>query len=290
MRSLIARLIFSGLIGAAIAGCGTSGSSLPAGGVQNDAGAGSGTNVTVSASSATPPPFSIPPVLLDSGSEGLSAATPTPTPVTWKEVLTNGPASTETQSPLYSTSDTLPATAPAGSPTYPPQSFAGSHLVTFAGSGTSQVILQIQKTLPDLVYTYKSTNPGNNAITAYTYSTIVAHLTYIGAATAPALVSTSVELTGSNGTAGSFDVRVACTGTPGAAAGTFAKVTCPKLPASGAVSNTTGPNPVIPGATGPFDPVAAYSWKLYLVLNYASAIPTTVTGNQIYIDNVYATQ
>jgi len=185
MRSLIARLIFSGLIGAAIAGCGTSGSSLPAGGVQNDAGAGSGTNVTVSASSATPPPFSIPPVLLDSGSEGLSAATPTPTPVTWKEVLTNGPASTETQSPLYSTSDTLPATAPAGSPTYPPQSFAGSHLVTFAGSGTSQVILQIQKTLPDLVYTYKSTNPGNNAITAYTYSTIVAHLTYIGAATAP---------------------------------------------------------------------------------------------------------
>jgi len=287
MRSFLARLTFAGLVGAAVAGCGTNSTAPPVGALPNGTGGGS-SPVTLPASSVTPAPFSIKPLLLDSGAEPSPSPSATATDV-WKPILTNAPGSTSSDAPstTQSTQDPPASGAPSSAPTNPPQT-AGSHDVTFAGSGSQQVILQFQKTLPDLVYSFNNPTPGSLPGN-FSYSTIVIHLAYLPAAGMPALASVAAGVTGSISGTGAFDVRVSCTGTPGAAPA-FGKLTCSKFPALNAVSNEIGPNPIIPGAAGPFDPVSAYAPKLNLVLNYATATSTAVTGNTIFIDNVYATQ
>jgi hypothetical protein len=297
MRSLIARLTLVGIVGVAYAGC-SSGSSAG-----NGPGQGGGSvPVSLPTSAATAVPFTVKPLLLDNGTE-VNPATPAPPADTpppayvYKQILTNGPESSETQSPLNSVTDPLPSGAPASAPTNPPEpgtNDPGSHLLTFSGSGSQQVILQLQKTLPDLVFQHNSGLPGQTA-GYFTYPYIVLHLDYDPSATAPVLptlASVAIEITGTQTNVGSFDVRVNCTGTPGTGT-TFATLVCPgskTIPALGASANTAGPNPIIPGATAAFDPVAAFSPHLSIVLNFNSATDAGSTGNLLYIDNVYAAQ
>jgi hypothetical protein len=296
MRSLIARTILVGIAGIAYAGCSSSGSGQP-----QSQGGGS-VPVTLPTSSATAAPFTLAPILIDNGTE-VSSATPAPpakTPppaITYTQLLTTGPQSTETQSPLNSTQDPLPAGAPATAPTNPPEpglNDPGSHLITFSGSGSQQVILQLQKTIPDLVYQNNSGVPGQTP-GFFTYPYLVLHLAYTPSTAPPVLpvlASVSVEITGSQTNAGAFDVRLTCSGLPGSGS-TFAELVCPAtktIPALGAVANTSGPNPVIPGATAAFDPVAAFAPHLAIVLNFNSATDAGSLGNLLYVDDVYAAQ
>jgi hypothetical protein len=243
---------------------------------------------------ATAAPFTVKPLLLDNGTE-INPATPAPkgTPVppfVYKEIQSVGPESSETQSPLNSTTDPLPSGAPASAPTNPAEPVAGSHLVTFSGSGSQNVTLQFSKTLPDLVYQHNSGIPGQTA-GFFTYSTLVFHLALLPGTVAPlgTLTNVAADITGSETGVGAFDVRVQCTGLPGAAPA-FEKIVCPKIPALGSSSNTSGPNPVIPGAGAAFDPVAAFSPKLSIVLYFSGITDTASVGNELYIDNVYVTQ
>ncbi len=291
MRSFLARLVLTGLVGAAAAGCSTNGSSQQIGALPNGNGGGSVPTVGGPSSSTTPAPFSIKPALIDSG-YGYAAtpspsASPAPTPVNvYKGVL--GTTVTETESTSTPTPDTLPTNAPAGSPTYPGP--VGSHLLTFSGGGLAQVAFQFSKTPPDLVFQTNSSAPTGATQAFYSFSTIVLHLAYAPSTAAPPgpLASVAVEITGSDA-AGSFDVRVPCTGTPGTVPA-FAKLTCSKFPTLSSVSNVTGPNPILPGSLAGYDPVAAFAPKFNIVLNYASPVPTTSTGNVLYVSDVYATQ
>jgi hypothetical protein len=296
MRSLIARLILVGIAGIAYAGCSSSGSGQPQG-----QGGGS-VPVTLPTSSATAPPFTVAPLLLDNGTE-VNPATPAPPANTpppafvYKQILTNGPESSETQSSLNSTQDPLPAGAPLSAPTNPPEpglDDPGSHLITFSGSGSQQVILQLQKTIPDLVYQHNSGVPGQTA-GFVTYPYLVLHLAYAPSTTAPvlpALASVSVDITGSQTNAGAFDVRLNCSGTPGSGT-SFAQLVCPgtkTIPALGSTANTAGPNPVIPGASAAFDPVAAFAPHIAIVLNFNAPTDAGSLGNSLYVDNVYVAQ
>jgi hypothetical protein len=291
MRSVLARLVLAGLVGAVAAGCGTSGSSQQIGALPNGNGGGSAPYTNVPASSTTAAPFSVKPVLIDSGYEFAAtpapSASPAPTPAyVYKGVL--GTTVVDAVSSAQPAPDVLPSSAPSGSPALP--AGIGSHQLTFAAGGLPQVFLQYQKTVPDLIYNKNSSAPAGAAPAYFDYSTIVLHLAYAPSTATPpgTLASVAVEVSGSD-TAGSFDVRVACTGTPGVAPA-FGVLTCPKFPALGAIANTTGPNPVLPGATLGFDPAAAFAPKLTIVLNYTAPVPTTSTGNVMFVSDVYATQ
>lgn len=292
MRSLIARLTLAGLVGIVYAGCSS-------GSTSNLGGTGGSVPSTLQSPSATAPPFTIAPVLVDNGNEFAGAPVPSATPqYVYNEIQSLGPspASSETQSPLNSTTDPLPSGAPSSAPTNPPEPSSpagdfGSHLVSFAGSGTQTVVLQFTKTLPNLVYQYNSGIAGQ--LPGYfTYPVLVMHLSYLPAAPSPgSLISVAAEITGSqsvpNGPPLAFDVRVPCAGLPGTS---FTTIACSPVPALNSVSNTTGPNPVIPGASAAFDPVAAFSPKLSIVLIYNGVTDTTSTGNLLGVDNVYVAQ
>jgi hypothetical protein len=291
MRSLIARLLFAGVVGAVAAGCGTNGASQQTGALPNGNGGGTAPYVNAPAASATAAPYSVKPLLIDNGYEfsatPAASASPAPTPAyVYKGAL--GTSVSDVQVASAPSPDVLPTAAPAGSPTYPPSSF--SHQLTFSGGGLAQVVFQFSKTVPDLVYEATPSAPTGAPESFLDYSTIVLHLAYAPSVATPpgTLSSVAVEITGSNA-AGTFDVRVSCTGTPGVAPA-FTRISCPKFPALNAVSNTVGPNPVLPGSLLGYDPVAAFAPKLNIVLNYTAPVPSTSTGNVMLVSDIYATQ
>jgi hypothetical protein len=291
MRSLLARLVLAGLVGAAAAGCGSTGSSQQFGALPNGNGGGGAPYTGNPTSTTTAAPFSIKPILIDSGYEFAAtpapSASPAPTPAfVYKGAL--GTTVTDVQATAQPAPDVLPSSAPSGSPAYP--AGVGSHLLTFSGGGIPQVAFALQKTVPDLVYNANSKAPTGSPPAYYDFSTIVLHLAYAPSTATPpgTLSSVAVEITGSDA-AGTFDVRVTCSGTPGTAPA-FAALTCAKFPALNAVSNTTGPNPLLPGSLLGYDPVAAFAPKFNIVFNYAAPVPATSTGNVVYVSDIYATQ
>jgi hypothetical protein len=296
MRSVLARLFFVALAGGVIAGCSIAGSSQSNGSLPNGNGGGSvPTTNNPGASTKTAPPLTENPVQIDNGTEETpspvpsgSKATPGPVLNVYKAIL--GATSSDTNVSGGVGPSPYPTGGPATAPTdYPSSSF--SHVVTFTGSGTSQVVLQFSKTLPSLTYVYNSTAPTGSTPTSFAYSSLVLYLIYIPSTTAPpgTLASVSAEISGSDA-AGSFDVRVPCKGTPGDTTAAFGRLACGPLPALGAIANTAGPNPVLPGSVLGYDPVTAFAPKFSVVLNYTTPVPTTSTGNVLDITNVYALQ
>ena len=296
MRSLLARLFLAGLVGAVIAGCGTSGSSQLSG-LPNGNGGGSAPYTNNPTSTKTATPLFANPVVIDNGTE--ITATPGPTP-TGSATATPAPAVNVYKAILGSTSSDVGIAGgvgaspyPTGGPSYAPVNYPSTtvaHQVSFGGGGSQQVILQFAKTVPNLTYHYNSTAPTGTTPAYYDYSTVVAYLEYVPSATAPpgALASVSLEVTGSDA-AGSFDVRVPCSGgIPSATA--FTRLSCGPLPALGAVANTVGPNPILPGSLLGFDPTSTFTPRLSFVLNYTLPVATTSTGNVLDITNVYALQ
>jgi hypothetical protein len=298
MRSPLARLVFTGLVGLAgfaVAGCGTNGASSSIASLPNSNGGGAAPTTNLPTSSTTPAPLTANPVQIDNGTEYGTAATPTPvptgatplpSPAIYKGIL--GTSASEVQLAGTSGGAPYPTGGPPTAPLTYPKGIA-EHQVTFGGGNTAQVFLQLQKIIPSLVYNMNSTSPTGAAPTYFAYSTIVMYLTYAPSVTTPppALSSVSAEISGSD-TAGSFDVRVSCTGTPGT--GVPAPVTCGPLPALNAVSNVTGPSPVLPGSLLAFDPATNLSPKFTIVLNYSNVVLSSEKGNVLDVGDVYATQ
>lgn len=277
MRSLIARLALTGLVGAALAGCGTtSGSSLPVGAFPNASGGG-----PVNVSNQPPTPGFIPAALIDGG------------------LLTSGQyngfttAATDAQSAADAGADPR-----AGALANPP----GSHAITFAGNGAINQSFIFTGVVPPLVLPATPVAPGQ--IQPVNYGAIVLFSTFTGAAGVKT-PSLSIELVGGSGTT-QYDVRVGCAnnGTPDAVTG-FLRQVC-DLPAYGSPSGsytttysattkafTAGSagtaivNPVVTGASGAFTPLAG---PRFYILTNSPFLPTTATGNVLGIDFVYAEQ
>lgn len=288
MRSLFARLAIIGTVGAALTGCGTSGSSLPVGAFPGASGGGP-TQVV----NQGPPGGIFPSALVDGG------------------VLASGKytgfttAATDAQSALDAGADTA-SKGSAAPPVNPP----GSHAITYAGNGSLTQSFVFSGTLPSLVPA--AVTPGQVLPIPYGaivfFSTFTAGVDASGAAVkAPVL---SIELVGGSGTT-QYDVRIGCanSGTPnatgfvrnvcvlpayGASSGTYAtKYTAPPTGSTAAgtfAGSSSGGgivNPVITGAAGTFTPLTGP--KFYIVTS-GSFVPTSVTGNVLGIDYAYAEQ
>jgi hypothetical protein len=184
-----------------------------------------------------------------------------------------------------------PGADPAPAPndlfiTTPP---GGADTIGYTGNGN--VIVQLKynpvgRVVPSLVYTFGF--PGNLGF--FTYSQIVIHIGGPTTGSLPQPASYSLELVGNGTTAGAgaltstYDVRVACTAAPAIAAFAFK---CGALPAYGAVANTAGPSPIVPGAAGAFTP---YAYTLYFEPIYAVATDPTKNVTALGFAYSYAIQ
>jgi hypothetical protein len=288
MRSVLARLAVTGYIGFALTGCGSNGTSLPTGTIPNNSGGGS-----VPVSTQNPPGTSIPGVLIDGGI--VSATT---------SYSGTNTTATDTQSAVDVGTD--PKTGGSGTVPVNP---AGSHSITFTGSGVPQIIFKYAGTVPNLYYS----NAGPGQIQPVNYGAIVLYAGITPGATLPAsgAPKVAIELTGgSNFT--SYDVRTTCgllaapKTTPPAP---LLRYVC-ALPAYGAASGTTGsvtltaasgstaavttsynvdtniPNPRTASPTGTFVPATGAT--LYVELVYGGNTTTASTGNILSLDYIYA--
>lgn len=171
MRSLLARLALVGLVGIALAGCGTSnGTTLPAGSVANNSGGG----VVSSTNGLGALPLGlISSVLIDNGNVS-NAYTPT-----------SGPG-TDSQSVLQAVQDPVSAAVPLivtspGAPSATGQTTdPGSHLVAVTGNSLTILKLKYGGTLnsggncgQNAALCYQQGLPGNS--TFYDFSNIIAH-------------------------------------------------------------------------------------------------------------------
>jgi hypothetical protein len=288
MRSVLARFALSGLLGAALAGCGTNGTSLAPGALPNDSGGGS-----LPISSQNPPGSTIPGLLIDGGVvvAGMSD---------YHGINTT---SSDAQSALDAGTD--PSTGGSGKPPVDP---AGSHQITFNGNNVAQIVLLYTGAVPALYYS--TAVPGQ--ITPANYGAIVLYAAVIPGATPPTAEgpSVAIELTGgSNAT--SYDVRSVCGLLASKNTSSFAplqRYVC-ALPAYGATAGTTGSvtlvpktattpaittsfnvdtnigNPRIANPGGTFTPAEP---KLYAELIYGALTASASTGNTFDLDYVYA--
>jgi len=262
MRSFLARLALVGLVGIALVGCGTSnGTTLQAGAVPNNSGGGP-INTTVGV--GNPPAGSIAPSgLLDDGALTALPGATAPGNFTGFNVVAI---------------DTQNGSGPGADPPPAPTDAivtAAADSDAIAYTGNNNLVIQLKynpvgRVNPSLVYTFGL--PGNSAF--FTYSQIVIHMGGT-TGTLPLPASFNLELVGNGTAAGAgapastYDVRVACTAAPAIAAFAFK---CGALPAYGAVANTTGPSPIVPGAAGAYTP---YSYNLYLEPIYAAVTDPT---------------
>jgi len=288
MRSVLARLALTGLVGLALAGCGTNGQSLPVSAIPNNAGGGS-----TGVSNQNPPGSTIADVLIDGG---IVSATDT-----YSGVNTTA---TDAQSALDAGTD-----AKTGGSGTPPANPPGSHAVAFTGSNAPQVIFLWSGAMPALYYT--GTTPGQ--IMPADYGAIVLYALVTPGATPPATGAPkiAIELTGGSG-ASSYDVRSTCGALSIRAtttSGGLQRYVC-ALPPYGSLSGSSGsvtlaaetsttaavttswvvdtniPNPRTADPTGAFTPAAGS--KLYVELVYGSATKTASTGNTLALDYLYA--
>jgi hypothetical protein len=287
MRSVLARLAVTGLVGLALAGCGNNGTSLSPGGIPNGNGGGS-----VPVSTQNPPGTSVKGVLIDGG---VLSATDTYTGTNTTAV--------DTQSAIDAGTD--PKTGGSGAP---PANPPGSHSITFNGSNAAQVIFKYAGELPPLYYS--NVTPGQ--IQPIDFGAVVLYASVTPGAPPPAAGTpkVAIEMTGgSNFT--SYDMRSTCGLLPAEGAmpgGTLARYVC-ALPPYGSAAGTTAsvtlvaakgttaavttvytvdnniPNPRTADATGAFVPNAA---TMYVELVYGSPTSTASTGNTLNLDYVYA--
>ncbi|MGH7729278.1 MAG: hypothetical protein ACREM2_10905 [Vulcanimicrobiaceae bacterium] len=264
MRRFIARMVLAGIVGPALAGCGTtSGTAPPTGGFPNGASGG-----PVPIGSQNPPGGSVPSLLVDGG------------------LLSSGAylGFNASASDAQSANDAGPDVATPGSGKIPANP-AGSHLIAFAGNGLFALEFLYGGTVPSLVEPVVS--PGQ--VLDVTYGALVLFATVTNGATPPstAAPTLAVELTGGSGST-TFDVRSACSATPSSVtpADGFTRYACP-LPAYGTNSSTNLVDPIVPAATGSFTPFAP---KLYVELIYPGATSSASSGNTLNLDFIYAEQ
>jgi hypothetical protein len=181
MRTILARLALAGVFGIALNGCGgSSGTSLPTGGLPNGAGGGS---VQSSNGVGPPPPGTEPALAVDGGAAPGYAGT-----LPYKQVL-----------PTTATDVVVP-----GVPSAPSPAPLGSHTITYTSSALTQVV-GYSGTAPNLTYQFGIT--GNIATFNYNEIDIVG-ATYTGT---PVPATIAVELTNGNA-ALDYDVRLICGG------------------------------------------------------------------------------
>ena len=180
MRTILARLALAGVFGIALNGCGgSSGTSLPTGGLPNGAGGGS----VPSTNGVGPPPPGTEPVLaVDGGNPPGTAGTKT-------FAGAGGTVAT----------DTITAPTPGASPPTP-----GMHTIVLA-TAPATTELKYSGTVPNLTYQFGIT--GNIATFNYNEIDIIGP-SYTGA-TAPTAVA--VELQGGSG-GSAYDIRLICGG------------------------------------------------------------------------------
>jgi len=286
MRSVLARLALTGLVGIALVGCGSGGQSLPPGAIPDNSGGGS-----VNSSTQNPPGADVAGILLDGG-------------VVSKTDTYSGINNTATDTQSAVDAGTDPKTEGSGAP---PANPAGSHSITFTGSGAPQIIFLSSGETPALYYS--SGNPGQ--IMPADYGAIVLYALVTPGATAPGTApKIAIELTGGANLA-SYDVRSTCGtlaakgATPG---GGLVRYVC-ALPAYAALSGTTGSvtlaaasgttaavttsytvdtnigNPRTADPTGAFVPAAGS--KLYAEIVYGSPTPSASSGT-LLLDYLYA--
>ncbi|GAC1591573.1 MAG: hypothetical protein NVS3B28_19550 [Candidatus Velthaea sp.] len=275
MRSLIARLALVGMVGAALAGCGTTnGSSLPVGAPLNGTAGG-----PVPVANQPAPAGSVKSKVIDNGILTIDGK--------YTGFNTLG---VDAQSALENGTDPNTAALPPADPgTGQP---VGSHAITFSGNGQLQLEFLFNNIAPiNLTYTGQAVGQ----IQPVNYGAIVLFVRrVVGTAPAvppPAQPTINLEITGGAGTT-AFDTRIACVAKSGAAptpptpAG-FQRYVC-ALPAYGASVTQPTENPVSATATsGTFTP---QNVKLYVVLSFPTATNTASTGNILGIDTVYAEQ
>lgn len=285
MRSLITRLALFGIVGLAIAGCGSqTGTSL--------SGLGGGGGPINGTQGGGPAPAGTFPILfIDNG----TVNPPTDGYVGFNTIMT------DTQSAINA--------PPYAGPPFPfapfpepaePLPDGGSHDMFIAGSNTTQVILKYTGALPNLVYKFGV----QQAQSPFNYTGIVLHANYPAVASLPFPSSVAIELVGNGTAAGpgplasTYDVRITCnSGQALANPPAFAYMIC-LLPGGagtnpgqgslgyGKAMNTAGPNAIVPGAAGTFTP---FNPQFFIVLNYGKATSVGSQG-ELMLDYIYAFQ
>jgi hypothetical protein len=288
MRSVLARLALSGLVGIALNGCSGGSSALPTGVSPNNSGGG-----PVNVSTQNPPTSSIPGVLLDGG---VVSATDS----------YSGVNTTAADAQSASDAGTDPKTEGSGPPPADP---AGSHAITFTGSGEAIIAFLFSGKPPNLFYS--TAVPGQIQPVDYGALVLYSVVTPGGTPPAPGTPKVAVELTGGSG-ATTYDIRSTCGplaaagATPtggltrfvcalppyGAAAGATATVTL-KAATGTTTAVTTSytvdvniPGPRIADTSGSFTPGTGY--KMYVELVYGSTTTAASTGNVLGLDYIYA--
>jgi hypothetical protein len=185
MRTILARLALVGVFGIALNGCGGStGTSLPTGGLPNGAGGGS---VQSTNGNGPPPPGTEPVLAVDGGNPPGTAGT-----LPYKGATIGYIATIAT--------DVIVAPNPSASPPAP-----GSHTITYTENSQAVQVVKYSGTVPNLTYQFGI--PGNTATFNYNEIDVVG-ATYAGA---PVPSSIAIELTGGSATS-SYDVRLICGG------------------------------------------------------------------------------
>jgi hypothetical protein len=295
MRSLIARLSLAGIVGMALVGCGSNGTSLSSGGLANGSGGGvaPGTGGV-----GTLPTCSEPVYFIDNGYAGnLGAVPPTPTYVAYNNSVvteTQGIGNPPANDPNTnftgwgSTSVPPPPKCAPANETYNGTQY-GFNDMFVDGSGTTQVIIKSTLAMPNM--TYKFGYQGNAYF--YNYTAIVFHIAWSEVASLTPPSSVSIELVGNGPNPGpaalaaTYDVRSSCTIYPAGGIQyipAWSTLVCPLNGGAtgyGTNKNTQGPNAVIPGAAGTFTPIDP---TMYIVFNYGKA---TNAGAQAEVDLTY---
>jgi hypothetical protein len=156
MRSLLARLAFVGLVGAALVGCGTSsGTTLPAGSLANNSGGGP---INSTNGLGAPPAGFVPATLIDDGTLA-------------KGSYSFNVVAVDAQSAIQAGSDPGAAIASPSDGTDAGSHQIGTVAAPVTGNGLTQIILKYSGAVPNLTYVFGGF--GNS--TSFNYGTIVAH-------------------------------------------------------------------------------------------------------------------
>lgn len=199
MRSFLTRLALVGIVGVALAGCGTSNGTALSGGALPGGSGGGPINTTPGVGG--PPGGTVAPVLIDNGITGTYSG--------FNTVAVNGSSNVDSQ-----TDPTTPGLPPP--PAEPDGVVTGSHNVSITGNSNTQVIVKYSGSAN---LTYQFGFPGNGAL--FTYGSIITHfwlgepaqgsVAVTGTATAGDWVSIAVNGVGStyNVVAGDTTAKIA---------------------------------------------------------------------------------
>ncbi len=181
MRSLLARLALVGLVGIALAGCGTSnGTPLPNGSIANNSGGG---GIVTTPGVGAPPLGFVPSKLIDTGTDA-PGSTYIPQGVSGSVGFADVQDIIQAwQDPRSAAVPSVPASPGGGSPSQ--ANDLGSHQITTTGNATTQLIFKFTGAVPNLTYNFGL--PGNAV--PFTYSHIIAHFWFGAKARAGVIIT-----------------------------------------------------------------------------------------------------